>query len=823
MLNGAGGNDILFGRGGNDSLDGGTGDDAMTGGAGNDIYVVDSTGDTVTETPGEGTDEVRTTLASYTLAADLENLTGLGNVNQTLTGNGGNNIITGGGGNDAIDGMGGVDTAFYAGPAVITESRRSWNVTDAGGTDTLANIEIVDDSASGKTLLVGHGGYASIQAAIDAAADGDTIMVASGTWTENLNVNKDVTIQGVNNHGVAGTAARGAESVINGQIVVSAAGATIDGFKLVGPSTGVLEDPVVQIDGDNFSLLNSVIDGSGSLAVMVGLVDGVDIGSNLLKGYDIGIYVSGGDTTGSIHNNRFQGDVGPGLTGMGNGVNSETSHVTIVNNAFDEIYFGSLNIFPFGPDSVDLNSYITGNTITNSGVARPVQIMPTNLTHNIIGTDFNEAFDGETAAGSYGVTGAFSFDGRGGDDRAWGGEEGDTFLGGTGADQLFGNGGNDNLDGGADNDIIQGGAGNDTLQGGSGVDTLDGGDDDDTLDGGSGNDTLNGGNGNDTLHGGAGNDSLNGGAGTDTAVYDGTRGDYSVTVVTGAGGRVIGFSAVSDNEPSNGNEGADSLTSVEILQFTDRTLDTTMPVQLFDHEQPADRHLRRPSRRRSTAPRTIIPIRVAAGMFDEDLVIDVGVRILGARTTAVTGRDAAERRRRDDHLRPRQDHGRGQCHPDRPSLPQRFDHHRRRTVQPDPSDPHRRRRSGHLVSNSIFWSTVAGGANGSTTARSPRRSSPDGADHPDRQPHLRLVAGPVRHRLLGPRRLDRRRRGHSHRDAATSSNGRAPASTLDGAGGSALHRRRQHAAQPRHRFLDRHDRGRPRRRPATIPERRRRV
>ena len=113
---------------------------------------------------------------------------------------------------------------------------------------------------------------------------------------------------------------------------------------------------------------------------------------------------------------------------------------------FDGIYGGSLNIFPFGPDSVDLNSYITGNTITNSGVARPVQILPTNFTHNIIGTDFNEAFDGETAAGSYGVTGAFSFDGRGGDDKAWGGEQGDSFAGGTGTDQLVGNGGDDTLD-----------------------------------------------------------------------------------------------------------------------------------------------------------------------------------------------------------------------------------------------------------------------------------------------------------------------------------------------------------------------------------------
>ena len=158
------------------------------------------------------------------------------------------------------------------------------HVTDAGGTDTLANVEIVDDSASGKTLLVGNGGYASIQAAIDAASDGDTIVVASGTWTGDLNVNKDVTIQGVNNHGIAGTAARGAETVIDGQIVVTAAGATVDGVKLVGAAPGPLGSTAVQVEANDFSLVNSVVNGSGVNALITYTVTGVDIGHNLLPG-----------------------------------------------------------------------------------------------------------------------------------------------------------------------------------------------------------------------------------------------------------------------------------------------------------------------------------------------------------------------------------------------------------------------------------------------------------------------------------------------------------------------------------------------------------
>jgi Ca2+-binding RTX toxin-like protein len=740
VLNGAGGNDILFGRGGDDTLDGGTGDDAMTGGTGNDIYVVDSSGDTVTETSGQGTDEVRTTLASYTLGADLENLTGLGNVNQTLNGNASNNVITGGGGNDAIDGLGGIDTARYAGPATIVENGSGgWTVTDAGGTDTLSNVEIVDDSASGATRLVGHGGYASIQAAIDASSDGDVIIVASGTWNEDLTINKDVTILGANNHGIAGTGARGAESVINGQIAVTAAGsgATLDGFKLVGPSTGSLEDPVVQIDGNNFSLANNVLDGTGSLAIMVGLVSGVDIGSNLLKGYDIGVYVAGGNTTGSIHDNRFQGNGGP-ATGMANGVNSETSHVAIANNAFDGLYSGSLTLFPYGPDTVDLQTYVTGNTITNTPVARPVQIYPTDLTHNILGTDFNESFIGD-----WGVAGPLSFDGRGGDDKAWGSEQGDTLAGGTGSDELFGNGGNDTLSGGDQNDILHGGdgndtadggnnndtvsgdAGNDVLAGGAGIDTLNGGLDNDSLDGGSGNDILNGDDGNDTLHGGAGNDTLNGGAGTDTAVYDNHRGDYSIGMITGAGGRIVGFSSVSDNEPTNGNEGADSLTSVERVQFSNRTLDATQPVQLFDQTNQLVGTFNTIQAAIDSAQDNYT-IRVAAGVFDEDLVIDKGVRILGARTTAVTGRDAAGGVGETTII----GHAKVTAEDNVILTGLRFLNDGS-TTGGGASNPTLQfltggGATGHLVSNSIFWSAVAGGANGVDDRAISAHSIPDG-------------------------------------------------------------------------------------------------
>jgi len=107
--------------------------------------------------------------------------------------------------------------------------------------------------------------------------------------------------------------------------------------------------------------------------------------------------------------------------------------------------------------------------------------------------------------------------------------------------------------------------GNDRYQGDAAANIADGLAGDDVLDGGDGNDTLAGGQGNDTLIGGAGNDTLQGGSGVDVAVYTGTASLY--TVRRSAAGVVTVF----------GPSGTDTLTGVEFLQFTDKTV-ATLPV-----------------------------------------------------------------------------------------------------------------------------------------------------------------------------------------------------------------------------------------------------
>src|SRR5262249_40933299 len=87
VITGASTADTLSGGAGDDTLNGGTGADRMTGGTGNDIFIIDSSSDIVTENASEGTDEVRTSLTTFTLGSNVENLTFTGMAAFTGTGN----------------------------------------------------------------------------------------------------------------------------------------------------------------------------------------------------------------------------------------------------------------------------------------------------------------------------------------------------------------------------------------------------------------------------------------------------------------------------------------------------------------------------------------------------------------------------------------------------------------------------------------------------------------------------------------------------------------------------------------------------------------
>jgi len=110
-------NNTITGNTGNNILDGSAGNDTLIGGLGDDTYVVDSTGDVITEAASQGTDLVQSSI-TYTLTGNVENLTltgtainGTGNtLDNTITGNSGDNTLNGGTGKDTLIGGLGNDT-----------------------------------------------------------------------------------------------------------------------------------------------------------------------------------------------------------------------------------------------------------------------------------------------------------------------------------------------------------------------------------------------------------------------------------------------------------------------------------------------------------------------------------------------------------------------------------------------------------------------------------------------------------------------------------------------------------------------------------------
>ena len=147
-----------------------------TGTAGNDHYFIDSPNDTITEAASAGIDHVATTLAHYTLGANLENLTHVGPGDFAGTGNALANIITGGFGNDTLLGLDGNDTLNGgAGDDSLQGGNGNDALNGGYGDDTLLGGWQADtlDGGAGDDRLVGDITWLSTTGARDMLQGGD--------------------------------------------------------------------------------------------------------------------------------------------------------------------------------------------------------------------------------------------------------------------------------------------------------------------------------------------------------------------------------------------------------------------------------------------------------------------------------------------------------------------------------------------------------------------------------------------------------------------------------------------------------------------------
>ena len=128
--------------------------------------------------------------------------------------------------------------------------------------------------------------FDSIQEAIDVAIDGVTVIVEAGTYTENLTIDKSVTLEGAQ-AGVAvasRTAADASESTVSGMHTITGSTINIDGFTLSDPALGS-GNVLVSLDSsggtiDGVTLKNNFVElGSGDV--------GIDLGGYSLSNQEI--------------------------------------------------------------------------------------------------------------------------------------------------------------------------------------------------------------------------------------------------------------------------------------------------------------------------------------------------------------------------------------------------------------------------------------------------------------------------------------------------------------------------------------------------------
>ena len=583
-----------------------TGATTIDGSANNDTVQVEGSG-TVTFNAGDGNDTFIGGTGNDTINGDAGNdtLSG-GDGNDQISGNGGNDTIgggagddnlEGGAGDDNLEGGAGTDTAIYTGnfaDYTITGLANNFTIVNnlddlPDGTDTVQNVEFLQFADvtvpvagifstvqlfDNDDVLVG--GFTTIQAAIDAAADGYRIVVGAGTYTENLTVNKSLTILGAN-AGVLGSGTRVAESVIQGKVTVSA-GATLDGFRVLNTSNGTTAQNGIEVTALGASatvqLLNNVIwataangnDTDRAIYLWTSVAGHVVIDGNLISGDSQGLY-------GTASWNR-----GIWSDGQNASLTITDNTISYARTAFNLDFFN-------GPVTTASN-----NTISNSGSGFSIGVNAVNLalgnitnnSFNNVDTDFNLQNIPSSLSVNFDLTATGNQSASGQVTVLLAGAGSDSLTGTSGADSLVGNNGNDTLNGGAGDDTLNGGAGSDTAVFGagnntvnltlttgqntgegtdvlSGIENLVGGDGDDVLIGDTANNQLDGGTGNDNLSGGAGDDTLSGGDGNDTATFGAGNNTVNLTLTTGQN-TGEGTDVLSSIENLVGGDGDDSLT-----------------------------------------------------------------------------------------------------------------------------------------------------------------------------------------------------------------------------------------------------------------------
>ena len=472
-LYGMAGTDVMWGDAGNDFLDGGSNYDGMYGGTGDDTYVVDDTRDGTNENANEGMDTVQSSV-TYTLSANVENLTltgtsainGTGNtLSNILVGNAANNILSGGTGADSMSGGLGNDTYVIdnIGDVVVENDAEGTDIVQSSITYTLvAGVENL--TLTGTSSINGTGN--SLANVLTGNSGANTLTGGDGNDTLNGAAGNDLLDGGLGNDRMVG-------GLGNDTYVVDVSTDTIT--ENAGEGTDLVNAGITYTLGSNVEnlILTGTADINGTGNTLVNTLTG-NSGANVLSG-------------------------GTGADTMRGGLGNDTYVVD------------------------DVGDIVTENS------AAGIDIVKSSVTYTLASNVENLTLTGTTAINATGNSLDNILTGNSGINTLTGGSGNDTLNGAAGTDTMLGGTGNDSYQVDNVGDIIteNAGEGTDSVQS-SVTYTLLANIENLTLTGtsglnGTGNTLANmllGNAGANILDGLTGADSMSGGLGNDTYVVD---------------------------------------------------------------------------------------------------------------------------------------------------------------------------------------------------------------------------------------------------------------------------------------------------------------
>jgi hypothetical protein len=237
----------------------------------------------------------------------------------------------------------------------------------------------VSPNASGPApgISCNNAGYATIQAAINAANAGDTVSVCPGNYLENITINKpNLTVSSTGGFRV--TIIRAA--VVNSVVTVTGANAAVVGFTLV-PAGSVAKYDIG---------VNVAITGNAS----------AEIAHNYIRGGRIGVNLGCASSGSTVYHNNVRG-------ATETGINIDTCEIapTYPGSTFNSVHHNTVcgGLFPYsiaGGQGSDFNSvhHNTARWITFYGDGNIVHNNTAQLFNIVPGSPANVTFNNAAAA-----------------------------------------------------------------------------------------------------------------------------------------------------------------------------------------------------------------------------------------------------------------------------------------------------------------------------------------------------------------------------------------------------------------------------------------